>query len=84
MTDEFKIEVTPAMIEAGAGLLRERWMDLRRPSSAVLFESVSADVFRAMRLAQLGFPAFTEEETVELHEITRALSRELDARKQRL
>ena len=46
-TDE--IEVTPAMIEAGAGVIYARFGDvLTRPSETAL--DVAAEVFRAMRM----------------------------------
>lgn len=46
LTDE--IEITPKMIEMGAGILMTRWLDLCRPESEGLFGEVSAEIFRAM------------------------------------
>ena len=51
---ETDIEVTPAMIEAGADVLRENWIDLREPDGAHVYSRVVAEVYRGMHKSLCG------------------------------
>lgn len=43
-----EIEVTPAMIEAGDGLLALRYLDLMAISSSELFQKISGEILQAV------------------------------------
>ena len=46
---ETEIEVTHAMIEAGADVVCANWVDLREPESSKIYSRVAEDVYREMR-----------------------------------
>ena len=49
-----EIEVTPAMVSAGAEVLRSNWLELRDPTGSELFFEVAAAVLSAAICGKLA------------------------------